>query len=137
LKTFSVFRLLAVLRCETPDLYYNIEKGGSMTKHKFDKQEIREGAPFGVLSYIYFLWIFTFIFKKDNRFAEYHARQGIVIFIGHLASLILYMVPFLRWLGLLFEFLLLCLCMYGIFLVLTGKSDRIPVVGDVADKLII
>ena len=34
---------------------------------KLSKQEITEGAPFAVLSYVLFLWILTFILKKDNE----------------------------------------------------------------------
>ena len=40
-------------------------------KIKLTDKEIKEGAPFAALSYVFFLWIFTFIFKKE----KYHAYE--------------------------------------------------------------
>ncbi|MDD3295754.1 MAG: hypothetical protein PHU64_00145 [Candidatus Omnitrophica bacterium] len=108
-----------------------------MEEKKFTEVEIKEGAPFAALSYVFFLWILTFIFKKDNAFALYHARQGIVIFIGDVICLTFMFIPII---GVLFGLLALILAVvrvYGILLSLTGKSDKIYVISDLAEKLVV
>jgi uncharacterized membrane protein len=112
-----------------------------MEELKLTEEEIKEGAGLAALSYIFFLWILTFIFKKENRFAHYHARQGLVIFIGEAVCIFL---PFLPLLGILGVFLyklgmtlFLILSLYGIYSSLTGKLCRIPGVTNIASKLVI
>ena len=78
--------------CEKGKLYYN----KTMNEVKLTDNEIKEGAPFAALSYVFFLWILAFIFKKDNRFAHFHAKQGIVIFIGEIVCGFLALFPLIR-----------------------------------------
>jgi uncharacterized membrane protein len=109
-----------------------------MKEMKLDEQTIRDGAPFAALSYVFFLWILTFIFRKDNPFAHFHAKQGIVIFIGEIVFGFLSLIPLI---GIIFYLLgliiFLVLSLYGIYSSLTGKCARIPLVGGIAEKLII
>jgi uncharacterized membrane protein len=109
-----------------------------MENLQFDEKEIKEGAPFAALSYVVFLWILAFIFKKDNRFAHYHAKQGIVIFIGEVVFIFLSLIPLI---GIFFYItgilLFLAISLYGIYSSLTGRCARIPLVSEIADKLII
>jgi len=108
-----------------------------MSDVQMDLNEIKQGAPFAALSYVFCFWILTFILKKDNQFAYFHARQGIVLFIGEIACVVFAFIPIL---GGLFKFLLLvlmCFSLYGIYLSLTGKMTSLPVVGDIAQKLVV
>ncbi len=108
-----------------------------MKEAKFSKEDIKDGAPFAALSYVLILWILTFILKKDNGFARLHARQGIVVSVGHLACLSFMFVPFIGMFFGLLEIILVVASLYGIVLSLTGKSDRIYLVSDIADRLVV
>lgn len=103
-----------------------------------DREEIKDGAPFAALSYVFFLWILTFIFKNDNRFAHFHARQGIVIFMGEVICMFFLIVPVL---GAIFSrlglFVLFCLSFYGIYTSLTGRVKHIHFVTDIAEKFVV
>lgn len=104
-----------------------------------EEDEIRQGAPFAALGYVFFLWILAFIFKKDdNRFARFHLRQGIVIFVGELICLFLLIIPgigsFFCRLGLIILFLM---SFMGIFSSLTGKTKPIYLISDIAKKLVV
>ena len=108
-----------------------------MSDVQMDLNEIKEGAPFAALSYVFCFWILTFILKKDNQFAYFHAKQGIVLLVGEIACVIFVFIPVL---GGLFGFLLLvlmCFDLYGIYLSLTGKMTSMPVIGDIAQKLVV
>ncbi len=108
-----------------------------MEDMKLSRQEIKDGAPFAVLSYVAFLWILAFIFKKENRFAYFHARQGVVIFVGNIVCLAFMFIPILGVLFGLAQIILVFLSLYGIYLSLTGQIKSIAVVGDIAEKLVI
>lgn len=105
---------------------------------EISEKEIREGAPYAALSYIFFLWIYTFRQKKNNRFAHFHAKQGIVVFMGEVVSAFFGLIPFIgRFifpLGLLF---FVFMSLYGIYSALSGKMVRLPIISDIADKFVI
>jgi uncharacterized membrane protein len=109
-----------------------------MEEIKLKEKEIREGAPFAALSYVFFLWILAFIWRKDNRFAYFHAKQGVVIFIGEVVFAVLSNLPVI---GKIFYvvglILFLCLSLYGVYSSLSGKLVRIPIVHDISEKFII
>lgn len=104
-------------------------------EHRLDRKLIKDGAPFAVLSYVFLLWILTFIFKKDNAFARFHAKQGIVIFVGNLICFVFGLIPVIGAIFHLLGFVLILTSLYGVYLSLTGKCEKIYLVGDIADKL--
>lgn len=106
---------------------------------KISDEEIREGAGLGALSYVFFLWILVFFFKKDNAFAHYHAKQGLVLFILEIVAF--FFLVFLPFFGILIYYvgmpLFLLSSLYGIYSALTGKLCKIPVVSKLASKLVV
>ena len=105
------------------------------TEIKITSEEVKEGVPFAVLSYVLFLWILTFIFKKDNQFAIFHARQGIIIFVGLLVCSVLKYVLIMGWLFNFLTFVLAICALYGVHLSLAGRYGRILLISDLAEKL--
>ncbi|MDP2940418.1 MAG: hypothetical protein Q8O13_10165 [Candidatus Omnitrophota bacterium] len=109
-----------------------------MEELKLTEEEIKDGAPFAALSYVFFLWILTFISKKDNRFAHFHAKQGIVVFVGEMVCGVLALLPLVgKVFYVLGLFLFLILSLYGIYYSLTGKMVRMPVISSIADKFVV
>ena len=101
-------------------------------------KDIQEGKFFAIISYISFLCIISLVLKKDNKFAVYHAKQGLVLFVFEVASFILSIIPvlggFLRILGPVVFSLVSLWC---ILQVLMNNSPRIPVVSEIADKIVL
>jgi len=103
-----------------------------------EEQEVREGKFFAVISYISFLCIITLILKRNNRFALYHAKQGLVLFVMEVAAFILSIIPLLGWLIGIFGYaLFLLVSIWGIIHSAQGIYSRIPVVTEIAEKVII
>ena len=102
------------------------------------QKEIQEGKFFAVISYISFLCIISLLLKKDNKFAVYHAKQGLVLFVLETVSFILSVIPFLggilRTLGIV-AFSLVSI--WSILQVMMDKTHKIPVISDIAEKVII
>lgn len=101
-------------------------------------QEIEEGRFFALISYISFLCIVSLILKKDNKFAAYHAKQGLVLFVMEVVTLIISILPLL---GPILQFLgaviFSLVSIWGIFQVLMGNRVHIPVVSDIAQKIVL
>ncbi len=100
---------------------------------KTQSKVIIEGKIFGVLAYLSILCIIPLLFKKDNSFALFHGKQGLVIFLGEVAIFILHI---------LFEFIFRpgmfifgVLSFIGIVNVLMGKKVSFPVISDIADNI--
>ena len=108
-------------------------------------EQIRKGAGFAALSYVFFLCIFVLFYKKDNEFTRYHAKQSLVLFIGLMVCwLSAAVVGHLGILGVLAGLahavgtLLYLICaVAGIFSSLMGIKTRFPIISDFADKLVI
>ncbi|MFA4932968.1 MAG: hypothetical protein WC574_00840 [Candidatus Omnitrophota bacterium] len=103
-----------------------------------EEQEVIDGKFFAVISYVSFMCIITLVLKKNNRFALYHARQGLVLFVMEVAAFILSIIPFLGWLIAIFGYsLFLLVSVWGILQAALGIYSRIPVITEISEKVIL
>lgn len=103
-----------------------------------EEKVIQEGKFFAMISYLSFLCIVTLILKKNNKFALYHAKQGLVLFVFEVAAFLLSIIPILGWFLSIFGFLIFVIvAVWGILESLMGRYSRIPVLSDIADKIVL
>lgn len=104
-----------------------------------DKEgQIQEGKFFAVISYISFLCIISLVLKKDNKFALYHAKHGLVLFVFEVACFIISVIPVLGWLiGILSLIIFPLVSLWGILQALMGNYSRIPIISEIAEKIIL
>ncbi|MDD5116617.1 MAG: hypothetical protein PHW98_06110 [Candidatus Omnitrophica bacterium] len=103
-----------------------------------DDNMIRDGRFFAVISYISFLCIITLILKKNNKFALYHAKQGLVLFVMEVAAFILSIIPLFGLLIGIFGYALFFLVsIWGLMQAALGVYCRIPVISDIAENVIL
>ncbi len=97
---------------------------------------VQEGKLFAVFSYISILCFVPLFLKKDNRFAYFHAKQGLVVFIGEVLAAIFSKVPFfgplIQWVSIA-TFSLVSII--GIIQVLMGQYWKMPYVYPIAEKI--
>jgi len=99
-------------------------------------QEVREGKLFAVLAYFGILCLFPLLLKKDNKFAYFHGRQGLVLFLGAVAAFLMNVIPILgQMIWSLATLVFGVLSIIGIIKVLMGQYWKIPVIGDIAEKI--
>lgn len=80
------------------------------------------------LSYVWILSVVMLIIKKDDEFVKFHARQGLILFIASFVGVI----PFIGW------FIWLIVVVFdivGFIKALSGERYKVPVVGDIAEKI--
>ena len=99
--------------------------------------EVKEGKFFAVIAYIGFLCIVGLLLKRENKFALYHGKQGLALFVLEVAGFILSIIPLLAWLKTIGFALVLLVSLWGAFKAWQGSYARIPLVSAIADKIIL
>lgn len=93
-----------------------------------DEEDVRQNKIWALLSYFHVLFLIPLLAKRDSKFAQFHAKQGLVMFIAWWFV----WIPILGW---LMGLLLLIAWVIAVIKVLQGQYWRIPVIGDFAEKL--
>lgn len=88
-----------------------------------------------ILSYIGILFLVPLLACKNNSFAQFHAKQGLVLFIAEVATMFIAWIPILGWLvGFVCYIIWIVLSIIGIMNVLGGKQVPLPIIGKFAGK---
>lgn len=104
-------------------------------------REVEEGKIFAFLAT--FLTIIGFIIvlltKKDNKYAMYYAKQGLVLFIAAVgvwvAAWILVFIPIIGWLAMIvLDIILFVLWIISWIYALSGEMKPVPLIGKYAEK---
>jgi uncharacterized membrane protein len=109
-----------------------------MEQAKAIDPEIKEGKIFAVVGYWGFLCILPLMLDKENKFAVYHGKQGLVLFICLVAGFMFNIIPGVG--NLVYRlvlFLYLIFLLWGTIQALRGVYARLPIISDIADKIIL
>lgn len=88
-----------------------------------------------VLSYLGILFLVPLLSCRDNAFAQFHARQGMVLFIAEVATMVIGWIPFFGWfIAMTCWIIWVVLSITGIVNVLNGKQVPLPIIGKFARK---
>jgi uncharacterized membrane protein len=99
-------------------------------------KDIEEGKVIAAIGYIGILCLIPLLAKKESKFAQFHGKQGLVLFICWIIIWIVGIIPFLGWLiAFLGSIVLLILSILGIVQALSGKYWKIPFLGEYAEKI--
>lgn len=104
----------------------------SQSQGGVNMKDVEENRAITYLSYLGFLFLVPMLVKKDSKFAQFHAKQGLVLtvacFIGS------FLIPVFG-LGLLVYLGVLILSIMGLLSVNNGEMKKLPLVGDLAKKI--
>ena len=97
---------------------------------------IAEGKFFALIGYISVLCLVPLILKRDNKFALFHGKQGLVLFILEVAAAIIKAIPAIGDVVFSLAFVVLgILSLIGIMKVLMNDYWEIPYVHEIAQKI--
>lgn len=103
-----------------------------------DQGDVEKNKGMAVLSYIGILCLIPLLAAKESKFAQFHAKQGLVLFLFWVVLGILYAVPGVNvvmfFIGWILWLLLAILAVMGIVYTLQGKYWKMPVFGGLAEK---
>ena len=98
--------------------------------------QVQDAQFFAAIGYLSFLCFVPLVLKKENKFALFHGKQALVLFIMELAAAIPKVVPALGDLVFTLAFVVFgILSLIGIVKVLMGERWEIPVVSEIAERI--
>jgi uncharacterized membrane protein len=101
-------------------------------KPKSADSDIQANKTAAALSYLWLLALVILFLKRDSKFAQFHAKQGLILFILEVVAWFIFFIPFigtLLWLG------IVILAVVGITNALNGRWAKLPLIGQFAEKI--
>ncbi len=117
----------------------NHEEGQADTGEETKEEKAGEKSEgvnaIAILSYIGILVLVPLLAAKDDEFAQYHAKQGLVLLIAGVVAMFIGVIPILGWiLAPLITLACLILAILGIVNVLKKQKKELPVIGKYAKQ---
>lgn len=85
-----------------------------------------------LLSYLSILFLIPLNGYKSDEFIQYHAKQGVILFVLAIVLTFTFWLPILAWVCWL---AFLVIWVTGIINVLTGKQEPLPVIGLIGERV--
>jgi len=98
----------------------------------FDSKDVQENKGVAALSYLFILFLVPLLTKRNSKFAQTHAKQGLILCIIEIIVSFFYWIPFLGW---LLSLIIAVVAIYSIIQALSGKYWPIPLIGTYAEKI--
>src|ERR1700722_8161962 len=92
----------------------------------FSKEDVLDGKMYAVLSYLSIFCIVPLILKKNNAFVLFHGRQGLVLFVAEVATLVISIV--VSWVLRPLVFILFAFSFWGMVNAIRGQAVELPIV---------
>ena len=105
------------------------------TQVKPTQKDIDENKMMAALSYFSVLCLVPLLLKKDSPYTQFHAKQGLAIFIVEAIAVLVSMTIILAWLSTIVMVVCLIASIYGMYLALNGKMESIPGLEKIIKKL--
>lgn len=86
----------------------------------------------GMLSYLWWLWLLPMLFRRDDAFAMYHAKQGLLLAVVSAAASIAGSIIGLGWVVTVARIFMI---IKGINTAKEGKMEPLPYIGNLISKL--
>lgn len=99
-----------------------------------DRFKTDEGRMAAIMSYIPFLCFLPLLNMKENKEAQFHARQGVMLFLIELLA-VLFLIDGIS--KFVFQAILIVaasLSVAGVYFALQGKNYKLPVISDLVQK---
>lgn len=93
--------------------------------------DVEANKTVAALSYVSVLFIVPLLAKRDSKFCQFHAKQGLVLFIAELIGMFICWIPVIGWLYCLG---LLVVAIMAVVRVLNGEWWEMPYIYDWSKK---
>jgi uncharacterized membrane protein len=98
--------------------------------------EIQDAKFFAAIGYLNVLCFVPLLLKKENKFAQFHGKQALVLFILEIAASILKIVPALGDLVFTIAFVVFgILSLIGVMKVLMSEYWEMPVIYEISNRI--
>ncbi len=111
-------------------------RNDSQSHSEFDAQDIEKHKGVACLSYVFLLFLVPLLTVKESKFAQFHAKQGMILFIVWMVfDLVLGVIPLVGWMLLpVANLFFIIVSIIGILKTLEGSAWEIPGVSYISKK---
>ena len=99
----------------------------NFSREKFDDTKI-----FALMSYLWILFLIPLIFKPNDEFVQFHAKQGLILFVCWSVGWLFFGLPLI---GALLFIAIIVLSALGIVAAAQGRYWEMPILGRYARKI--
>ncbi len=99
---------------------------------KSPDKDIKENKLIAALSYVWILCLVPLLLKRDSKFAQFHAKQGLVLFIIEVFASFIMWLPIV---GQLIALALLVISVVSFIKALSGEWWKIPYLYEWSKKI--
>ena len=100
--------------------------------HAITDRDAEDNRVIAAIGYVWILCLVPLFLKRNSQFAQFHAKQGLVLFIAEVFGWLIFWIPLVGW---LLYLLVIVLAGLGIMTALQGKYLELPVLGRYARKI--
>ena len=105
------------------------------TEVQYMPEDIEENKWIACLAYLGILFLIPLLAKKDSPYSQFHAKQGIVLFLGWIAASVINVIPILgQIIFVIASLFFLVLFFIGVINALSGKAKELPLIGQLGHK---
>ncbi|MDP2812464.1 MAG: hypothetical protein Q8O32_02105 [bacterium] len=101
-------------------------------KNMSDTKDIEENKLLAALGYIWVLCFIPLLLKRKSKFSQFHAKQGLVLFIIEIIGTVVFPIPVIGW---ALFILVILLAILGAKSALDGEYWEMPFFGKLVKKL--
>ncbi len=101
-------------------------------KKAADNKDVKENTYTAALSYVWILCLVPLFGKRDSKFTQFHAKQGLILFAIEIVGGLFFWVPIL---GPLLFLTLMVISLIGVLKALNGKWWKIPYIYKWSQKI--
>ncbi len=112
--------------------FYGILGTYHMKQEKIFDPDIEANKAFAAMSYIWALCLVPLLLRRKSKFAQFHAKQGFVLFLLELVAALLSFVPLL---GQLLAFACIIMAALGFLNAYGGKWVKLPFLYHLSEKI--
>jgi fumarate reductase subunit D len=85
-----------------------------------------------LLSYLPIVFFVPLLYFRKDQFIQYHAKQGIILFMLAILMTFSFWISALAW---ILWLVYIVIWVTGVINVITGKIEPVPVVGKIAERI--
>ncbi len=108
------------------------QAGSENKKTSTTDSDVEQNKAIAALSYVWILCLVPLLGKRNSKFAQFHAKQGLILFIIEIVASLFFWFPFFGQLLMLF---LAVISIIGIVKTLNGEWWKIPYLYDWSKKI--
>lgn len=94
--------------------------------------DIEDNKVLAAIGYIWILCLVPLFLKRQSKFAQFHAKQGLVLFVAEVVGWLVFWIPLIGW---VLWVLVLLMAVMGIMNALQGRYWEMPFLGKYARRI--